>query len=302
MIWMGMGGHRSMLMVMVWVWIQIRRKMLGCASHVRQGPQPCNFEGPWFSPKGCTTDMVCWNLVRPTSQYYTGRPWNIILRPCKNPCKLFIHDNFFGRIGLHLLDLDSELGRSRPFRSMGGDLRMQWSRAFSLMFDAALRLMCGGVPTAPNKASLLTSRCKRLGRAAGSGQRFGRSQTTARPPTDRPTYLPSKPRQGGRNAARVGSAHHFCQVSTYYVDDTIRMYDTSTIFLDTTLSHFCPVSRKWGDGNTGERGTSTLFLNIRTRVSHDDRCLCLTLPPPLSSIQKNWRLYPFVKVIHLRLY
>ena len=29
MLWMGMGGHRSMLMVMVWVWAQIRRKMLG---------------------------------------------------------------------------------------------------------------------------------------------------------------------------------------------------------------------------------------------------------------------------------
>ena len=30
--WMGMGGHRSMLMVMDWVWVQIRRKMLGYAS------------------------------------------------------------------------------------------------------------------------------------------------------------------------------------------------------------------------------------------------------------------------------
>ena len=29
MLWVGMGGHRSMLMVMVWVWVQIRRKMLG---------------------------------------------------------------------------------------------------------------------------------------------------------------------------------------------------------------------------------------------------------------------------------
>jgi hypothetical protein len=31
MLWVGMGGHRSMLMVMVWVWVQIRRKMLGSA-------------------------------------------------------------------------------------------------------------------------------------------------------------------------------------------------------------------------------------------------------------------------------
>jgi hypothetical protein len=29
MLWVNMGGHRSLLMVMVWVWIQIRRKMLG---------------------------------------------------------------------------------------------------------------------------------------------------------------------------------------------------------------------------------------------------------------------------------
>ena len=29
MLWMGMGGHRSLLMVMVWIWVQIRWKMLG---------------------------------------------------------------------------------------------------------------------------------------------------------------------------------------------------------------------------------------------------------------------------------
>jgi hypothetical protein len=29
--WVGMGGHRSLLMVMGWVWVQIRRKMLGFA-------------------------------------------------------------------------------------------------------------------------------------------------------------------------------------------------------------------------------------------------------------------------------
>jgi hypothetical protein len=29
MLWVGMGGHRLLLMVMVWVWVQIRRKMLG---------------------------------------------------------------------------------------------------------------------------------------------------------------------------------------------------------------------------------------------------------------------------------
>ena len=41
MLWMGMGGHRSLLMVMVWVWIQIRRQMLGSASYPpNYGPPP----------------------------------------------------------------------------------------------------------------------------------------------------------------------------------------------------------------------------------------------------------------------
>jgi hypothetical protein len=31
MLWVGTGGHRSLLMGMVWVWVQIRRKMLGSA-------------------------------------------------------------------------------------------------------------------------------------------------------------------------------------------------------------------------------------------------------------------------------
>jgi hypothetical protein len=29
MLWVGIGGHRLLLMVMVWVWVQIRRKMFG---------------------------------------------------------------------------------------------------------------------------------------------------------------------------------------------------------------------------------------------------------------------------------
>ena len=29
MLWVSVGGHRSLLMGMVWVWVQIRRKMLG---------------------------------------------------------------------------------------------------------------------------------------------------------------------------------------------------------------------------------------------------------------------------------
>ena len=129
---------------------------------------------------------------------------------------------------------------------------MQWSRAFSLMCDTALRLMCGGIPTAPNQASLLTSRCERLGWAAGSS---GRLQTTARPPTDRQTDRwtdrptdgrtdLAKLRQEGRSAARVGSAHDFCAVSTFVVDETLYLEcDASMGVLDTgtvvVLSDLC---------------------------------------------------------------
>jgi hypothetical protein len=31
MLWVGTGGHRSLLMGMVWIWVQSRRKMLGSA-------------------------------------------------------------------------------------------------------------------------------------------------------------------------------------------------------------------------------------------------------------------------------
>jgi hypothetical protein len=34
MLWVGMGGHRWLLMVMVWVWVQIRKKMLGSAEYI----------------------------------------------------------------------------------------------------------------------------------------------------------------------------------------------------------------------------------------------------------------------------
>ena len=29
MLWVGVGGHRSLLMGMVWVWVQIKRKNVG---------------------------------------------------------------------------------------------------------------------------------------------------------------------------------------------------------------------------------------------------------------------------------
>ena len=67
----------------------------------------------------------------------SGRPWNLIHSPpCRTPCRLFIHEVFFGPLGLHLR-VWSELGRSLPFRPMRA-LRLQWSRALSLVCEVAL--------------------------------------------------------------------------------------------------------------------------------------------------------------------
>ena len=70
------------------------------------------------SPKIC---------VKPTS---SERPL------CRTPCRLFIHEAFFEPLGLHL-GVWSELGRSPPFWPMKA-LRLQWSRAFSLVCEVAL--------------------------------------------------------------------------------------------------------------------------------------------------------------------
>ena len=67
----------------------------------------------------------------------SGRPWNLIHSPsCRTPCRLFIHEFLFGPLGLHLR-VQSELGRSPPFRPMRA-LRSQWSWAFSLVCEVAL--------------------------------------------------------------------------------------------------------------------------------------------------------------------
>ena len=56
-------------------------------------------------------------------------PWNLIRSPpSRTPCRLFIHEVFFGSLGLHL-GVWSELGRSPPFWPMRA-LRLQWSWAF----------------------------------------------------------------------------------------------------------------------------------------------------------------------------
>jgi hypothetical protein len=62
--------------------------------------------------------------------------------------RLFIHDTFFGPLGLHLL-VWSEHRRSQPFQPILRYLRMQWSWAFNLMFEVALgKSQHGGnVPT-----------------------------------------------------------------------------------------------------------------------------------------------------------
>ena len=62
------------------------------------------------------------------------RPWNLIHSPpCRTPCRLFIHEVFFGHVG-PLLRVWSELGRSPPFQPMRA-LRLPWSRAFSLVCE-----------------------------------------------------------------------------------------------------------------------------------------------------------------------
>ena len=78
--------------------------------------------------------MVSHNL-RPNENFRT--PWNLIQSPpCRTPYRLFIHEVFFGPLGLHIR-VWSELGRSPPFRPMRAR-KLQWSRAFSLVCEVAL--------------------------------------------------------------------------------------------------------------------------------------------------------------------
>ena len=50
---------------------------------------------------------------RPNKNF--GRPWNLIHNmPCRSPCRLFIHEVFFGPLGLHLR-VWSNLDGLRPF-------------------------------------------------------------------------------------------------------------------------------------------------------------------------------------------
>jgi hypothetical protein len=78
--------------------------------------------------------------ARPTSKIPHENPkrlGNLIhIPPCKTPCRLSIHEIFFGPLGLHLR-VWSELRRSPPFGSMRA-LRLQWSQAFSLVCEVTL--------------------------------------------------------------------------------------------------------------------------------------------------------------------
>ena len=118
-------------------------------SHPSQGPWPCNYGGPWFSSKSHT--MSCHEVTVVELTWCVGmslslggrlsanssKPWNNIHSlPCKSSCRLFVHGDFFGPLGLHLL-VWSELERSRPFQPMS-DLWMQWLRAFIFVCEVAL--------------------------------------------------------------------------------------------------------------------------------------------------------------------
>ena len=107
---------------------------------------------PWNLPWNVSWNVSCWeNILKNNGlpkfaeglplggrpDVNSGRPWNLIHSPsCRTPCRLFIHEFFFGPLGLHLR-VRSELGRSPPFRPMRA-LRSQWSWAFSLVCEVAL--------------------------------------------------------------------------------------------------------------------------------------------------------------------
>jgi hypothetical protein len=107
------------------------------------------YEGPWLSSQRlyqfsnwhglqeiCRKDYL---FEVGLTQIPSSIPWNIIHSlPCRNRCRLFIHDHFHKPLGLHLL-VWSEFGRSRPFQPMR-DLRMQWLWAFNPVCEAALRV------------------------------------------------------------------------------------------------------------------------------------------------------------------
>ena len=115
--------------------------------HTSQGLWPCKCQGPWHSSQrrtNCLTYMVCHGIkrnlwwtskatfdVRSEARLSNLRQAYLLEvgmtqdsdKPCRNPWRLFIHDNSLETLGLHLL-VWSELGRSCSFQPMR-DLKMQ---------------------------------------------------------------------------------------------------------------------------------------------------------------------------------
>ena len=120
--------------------MSVPKHVLGATSHTSQGPWPCDCEGLWLSSEGCASDTVCQNLRH---AYLPGllevgalqivahhETLSILSMSRKNPCTSFIHGNFFGPSGLHLLAW-SEHRRSQSSRPMREVLEMQLERALS---------------------------------------------------------------------------------------------------------------------------------------------------------------------------
>ena len=86
--------------------------------------------------------------------------WNLIQSPSyRTPCRLFIHEVFFGPLGLHLR-VWSELGRPPLFQPMRA-LRLQWSHACKLVCEVALSIYLQHISHIENDwASMECSRLK----------------------------------------------------------------------------------------------------------------------------------------------
>ena len=91
---------------------------------------------PWLSSKGRTTNKVYQNLHQAyllemgLMQLPTYHK-NLFIINCVRPCRLFVHDNFFGPLGLYML-VQKWTWTVLAFWLVR-DLRIEWSWAFSLI-------------------------------------------------------------------------------------------------------------------------------------------------------------------------
>ena len=107
--------------------------VLRATSHMSQGPWPCNSEALDSHPKVVSLTWSVGICIMHTNWRWAKRKFWQTMKyyynlSCRNPCRLFIQDDFFGPLGLHFL-LWRELGWSPPFRPMR-DLRIQCSWVF----------------------------------------------------------------------------------------------------------------------------------------------------------------------------